>query len=277
MTIPFTKMQGLGNDYVYIDCTDKTILNIINSQNINILAKRLSDRHYGIGSDGLILIMPSQRADFAMRIFNADGSEAQMCGNGARCIGKYVYSHGMTHNKQITLETAAGLKHLRLHIVDNVVEHVSVNMGIPSVKHDYLIVADKKIDFVYVDMGNPHAVIFTTEPIKNIDINHLGHAIEINQYFPNGTNVEFVNILGTKKMCVRVWERGSGETMACGTGACACVAAGVSLGLTDRYCAVRLAGGELMVKYDAETNEIWQTGPAFEVFRGTLEITETPH
>ena len=150
-------------------------------------------------------------------------------------------------------------------------------MGIPSVKHDYLIVADKKIDFVYVDMGNPHAVIFTTEPIKNIDINHFGHEIEINQYFPNGTNVEFVNILGTKKMCVRVWERGSGETMACGTGACACVAAGVSLELTDRYCAVLLAGGELMVKYDAETNEIWQTGPAFEVFRGTLEITETPH
>lgn len=246
MTLPFVKMHGLGNDYVYVDCTRPQTADTLKNKDLGALALRVARPHLGIGSDGLVLIMPSLQADFRMRIFNADGLEAQMCGNASRCIGKYVYEHGLTDKTALTLETAAGIKQIYLCLSeDNTVERVSVNMGLPRVQ----VLAD----CVEVDMGNPHVVFFDREePPRR----------------PSDVNIECVQCLDSNHLRMRVWERGSGETMACGTGACAALAAAVTLGRCEREAIVHLAGGDLQVAWDATTEEIWQAGPAVEVFSG---------
>lgn len=236
MEIPFIKMHGLGNDYVYIDCFPKDAAKLIARIELSVLAQRVSDRHFGIGSDGLVLIMPSKVADVRMRMFNADGSEAEMCGNAARCVAKYAYEHGLCGNP-MTLETLAGIKHITLQTQKNRVTSVTVEMG--------------------TSMGNPHKVIITEEPVAALSL-----------YGIEGTNVEWINVLNRHEIAMRVWERGTGETMACGTGACAAVMAAIEQGLTDNEVTVHLRGGDLLVRRDQQ-GTIFMTGPATEVFRGT--------
>lgn len=236
MEIPFIKMHGLGNDYVYIDCFPKDAAKLIARIELSVLAQRVSDRHFGIGSDGLVLIMPSKVADVRMRMFNADGSEAEMCGNAARCVAKYAYEHGLCGNP-MTLETLAGIKHITLQTQKNRVTSVTVEMG--------------------TSMGNPHKVIITEEPVAALSL-----------YGIEGTNVEWINVLNRHEIAMRVWERGTGETMACGTGACAAVMAAIEQGLTDNEVIVHLRGGDLLVRRDQQ-GTIFMTGPATEVFRGT--------
>ena len=236
MDIPFIKMHGLGNDYVYIDCFPKDTAKLIAKAELSVLAQRVSDRHFGIGSDGLVLIMPSKVADVRMRMFNADGSEAEMCGNAARCVAKYTYEHGLCGNP-MTLETLAGIKHITLQTQKNRVTSVTVEMG--------------------TSMGNPHKVIITEEPVAALSL-----------YGIEGTNVEWINVLNRREIAMRVWERGTGETMACGTGACAAVMAAIEQGLTDNEVTVHLRGGDLLVRRDQQ-GTIFMTGPATEVFRGT--------
>ena len=236
MEIPFIKMHGLGNDYVYIDCFPKDTEKLIARAELSVLAQRVSDRHFGIGSDGLVLIMPSKVADVRMRMFNADGSEAEMCGNAARCVAKYAYEHGLCGNP-MTLETLAGIKHITLQTQKNRVTSVTVEMG--------------------TSMGNPHKVIITEEPVAALSL-----------YGIEGTNVEWINVLNRREIAMRVWERGTGETMACGTGACAAVMAAIEQELTDNEVTVHLRGGDLLVRRDQQ-GTIFMTGPATEVFRGT--------
>lgn len=236
MDIPFIKMHGLGNDYVYIDCFPKDTAKLIAKAELSVLAQRVSDRHFGIGSDGLVLIMPSKVADVRMRMFNADGSEAEMCGNAARCVAKYAYEQGLCGNP-MTLETLAGIKHITLQTQENRVTSVTVEMG--------------------TSMGNPHKVIITEEPVAALSL-----------YGIEGTNVEWINVLNRREIAMRVWERGTGETMACGTGACAAVMAAIEQGLTDNEVTVHLRGGDLLVRRDQQ-GTIFMTGPATEVFRGT--------
>ena len=236
MDIPFIKMHGLGNDYVYIDCFPKDTAKLIAKAELSVLAQRVSDRHFGIGSDGLVLIMPSKVADVRMRMFNADGSEAEMCGNAARCVAKYAYEQGLCGNP-MTLETLAGIKHITLQTQKNRITSVTVEMG--------------------SSMGNPHKVIITEEPVAALSL-----------YGIEGTNVEWINVLNRHEIAMRVWERGTGETMACGTGACAAVMAAIEQGLTDSEVTVHLRGGDLLVRRDQQ-GTIFMTGPATEVFRGT--------
>ncbi|MBR6493458.1 MAG: diaminopimelate epimerase [Paludibacteraceae bacterium] len=235
MDIPFIKMHGLGNDYVYIDCFPKDTAKLIAKAELSVLAQRVSDRHFGIGSDGLVLIMPSKVADVRMRMFNADGSEAEMCGNAARCVAKFTYEHGLCGNP-MTLETLAGIKHITLQTQKNRITSVTVEMG--------------------TSMGNPHKVIITEEPVAALSL-----------YSIEGTNVEWINVLNRREIAMRVWERGTGETMACGTGACAAVMAAIEQGLTDNEVTVHLRGGDLLVRRDQQET-IFMTGPATEVFRG---------
>jgi diaminopimelate epimerase len=271
----FTKMHGIGNDYVYVDCFREKV------ENPQELAIKVSDRHKGIGSDGLILIMPSDVADFRMRMFNADGSEAQMCGNGTRCVGKFVYDEGYTQKQEITLETKAGIKVLRLFPVNGKVEKVTVDMGepilttknIPVVWNEEQLI-NKLIDFepekyalTGVSMGNPHAIIFT-EGINSLDIEKIGRKIENHPMFPERVNVEFVEILSPTHARMRVWERGSGETQACGTGACAVEVAAVLNGKLERKATISLLGGELELEWNAADNHIYMTGEAVKVFDG---------
>lgn len=274
----FTKMHGAGNDYVYIDCCN-------NPQPVDpsCLAVVLSDRHRGIGSDGLVLILPSEIADFRMRMFNADGTEAQMCGNASRCVGKFVYEHKLTDKTSLTLETLAGIKHLLLHVENNKeVKKVSVMMGRSMVKQaTYISVPNNVSDdlkcfvavhkFTDVNVGNPHTVCFV-DSLETTDIHKLGSEIEILPIYPEKTNVEFVEIINRNEIRMRVWERGTGETMACGTGACASVAAAIAAGITDNEVTVHLLGGDLNISIDTTTNEITMTGPAEEVFNGTFNI-----
>ncbi len=273
MTIPFTKMQGLGNDYIYVDCTEQSVFKLLNSLNLNDLAHRLSDRHFGIGSDGLVLILPSNRADVAMRIFNADGSEAMMCGNAARCIGKYLYEHGKINNIDILLDTPSDIRHLHLHTKQGQVEQVSVDMGQANIKPLTLNVLGNIIKCTYVDIGNPHIVIESMSDLRTLDISHIGKAVEHHSLFPGGVNVEFVSVLNTHEISMRVWERGSGETMACGTGACAAAAATTDLLTSNTTILVHLRGGELIISRDTTTNTIWQTGEATEVFHGEMTLS----
>jgi diaminopimelate epimerase len=273
--IKFVKMHGTGNDYVYIDCFEQ---NVDNPQE---LAVRVSDRHKGIGSDGLILVMPSATCDFRMRMFNADGSEAQMCGNGSRCVGKFVYDRGYTNRKKITLETLAGIKTLELFPVNGKVEKVKVDMGapelnvvnIPAIWTESRLIS-KVIDFepekyavTAVSMGNPHAVIFT-EGIDSLDLETIGKKIENHPMFPERVNVEFVEILSPSHAKMRVWERGSGETMACGTGACAVGVAGVLNSKLERKASISLLGGDLDIEWNEENNHVYLTGEAVTVFEG---------
>lgn len=252
--------------------------------NINQMAKRFSDRHFGIGSDGIILIEDSNIADFKMRIFNSDGSEAEMCGNGIRCVGKYVYDNGLTDKKTISVETLAGIKHLLLYCNDKTCNEVEVDMGEPEFKDEdlptiedeeitkdlKLKVKDRDFRFTLVSMGNPHAITFV-ENVEDIPLEQYGPIIENNEIFPNRTNVEFVQIDDENHIKMRVWERGAGETFACGTGACASVVAGGINGYTDSNVIVELPGGKLNIKWDKD-NHIYMTGPATKVFEGEIEI-----
>ena len=274
----FTKMHGSGNDYVYINC----FVEKVNSP--EKLVAHLSDRHKGIGSDGLVLIMPSETCDFRMRMFNPDGSEAQMCGNASRCVGKYVYDNGLTSKSQLSLETKAGVKHLQLFVVDGKVDKVCVDMGEPVLESplvpvDYpkKQVVDQEIDFepekyaiTCVSMGNPHAAIFTNK-IKELPLKKIGKKIEWFRLFPERTNVEFVEIVTPQKANVRVWERGTGETQACGTGACAVLVAGVLTGVLERKANIVLPGGELQIEWRDSNNHVYMTGDAVTVFEGELK------
>lgn len=271
-------MEGCGNDYVYINCLEEQI----DMERVQELAVAVSERHFGVGSDGLVLILPSETADFRMRMFNNDGSESEMCGNATRCIGKYVYDRGLTDKTQVSLETLGGIKYLDLHLKDGVVDTVTVDMGAPildaadipvlSAKHpvvgETVTVLDRTFAFTCVSMGNPHAVTFLQEPVWAFDIGTYGAKVEVLSLFPKKTNVEFVNVISREELHMRVWERGSGETLACGTGACATAVAAVLNGLCDRRVNLKLLGGELSIEWRESDNHVYMTGPARFSFDG---------
>ncbi|MDO4492701.1 MAG: diaminopimelate epimerase [Clostridia bacterium] len=273
----FTKMHGCGNDYIYVDLAENPVADPA------ALSRRLSDRHCGIGGDGVITIGPSEIADFRMRIYNADGSEAEMCGNGIRCVGKYVYDKGLTRKTELSVETGAGLRTLRLAVAEDKVVSVTVDMGapvltaeaIPVVAEDSPVVAlpvtvaGATYALTCVSMGNPHGVVFTDDPGK-VDLPVTGRALETAPVFPHRANIEFVRVISRNEIALRVWERGSGETMACGTGACAAVMACILNGFTDDEVLVHLLGGDLSVRYDRETEHVFLTGGATEVFTGSV-------
>lgn len=275
----FTKMQGLGNDYVYVNCFKETI------ENPPEMAKKVSNRNFGIGSDGLIMINPSDVADFEMEMYNADGSRSEMCGNGIRCVGKYVYDYGLTEKEHISVETLAGIKYLDLTVEDGKVKLVKVDMGSPElVPENIPIVADgnRVIDepinvngteyrMTGVSMGNPHAVVYV-EDVKGLDIETIGPAFENHERFPNRVNTEFVKVLDQNTVEMRVWERGSGETMACGTGACAVAVACILNGLTEDKVTVKLLGGDLQIEWDKEADKVYMTGPAEVSFDGEINL-----
>ena len=277
--IKFTKMQGLGNDYVYMDAIHQKI------ENESSLAQFVSNRHFGIGSDGLILICKSDVADFKMRMFNSDGSEAEMCGNGIRCVGKFVYDKGFTDKTTVTIETLAGIKTLELNTKDAKVKTVKVDMGEPIlnpkeipvisdeelVKNLMLEAEGRKFKFTCVSMGNPHAIT-EVEDTEKFDVEKYGKVLEVDKAFPNKTNVEFIQIVDKNHVKMRVWERGAGETLACGTGACATAVACYLNGKTNRNVEVELLGGKLYIEWNEENNHIYMTGPAVTVFEGVLEI-----
>ncbi len=255
-SIPFIKMHGLGNDYVYIDCFAKTTAQILDKTDISALARAVSDRHFGIGSDGLVLILPSKQADARMRIFNADGSEAEMCGNAIRCVAKYLYESGLCSDVHMQIETLAGIRSLLLHVTRDRVEQVTVNMGKPIIRQDAIQSGLDPIGYTSVNMGNPHAVFFRDT------IPHM----------PTNTNVEFVHVRNRHELDVRVVERGSGETLACGTGACASAVAAICHNLTERDLTVHLPGGDLLIQWKDNNAPVLMTGPATEVFRGELKV-----
>ena len=278
----FAKMQGTGNDYIYVNCLEE----VVNEP--DILARRLSDRHFGVGADGLVLIRPSGRADFAMEMYNADGSRGEMCGNGIRCLGKYVYDRGLTDKRELDIQTGSGTRHLRLFPGEGdgaggEIRMVEVNMGKPVLEadqvpaisehtcmvHEPVRVGGVEYPMTAVSMGNPHAVIFTGH-VRGIDLQRLGPSIEYHGRFPRRVNVEFAQVEDRRTARVRVWERGSGETLSCGTGACAVLVAGVLNDLTDRQVTVKLIGGDLLAQWREDTGEILLTGPAVHVFDGEV-------
>ncbi|MGI5832740.1 MAG: diaminopimelate epimerase [Thermoguttaceae bacterium] len=278
----FTKMEGAGNDYVYVDCFSETL-----PEPPETLAGKVSDRHFGIGGDGLVLICPSEKADARMRMFNPDGSESEMCGNAIRCVAKYVYEHDICRNIPLNIETGAGILTLVSELVDGQVVRVCVDMGKPilvpekvpttlrALSGDFCAPAvevpfeldGRDLRVTCVSMGNPHCVIFVEEPTDELVLG-LGPSIETDPRFPARTNVEFARVLNRGELKMRVWERGTGETMACGTGACATAVAAVLAGKTDREVTLRLRGGDLYVEWDAVTGHVMMTGPAREVFSG---------
>lgn len=272
-TIQFDKMQGAGNDYVYVDAR---ITNINDPQSLTI---KISDRHFGVGSDGLVLIMNSEVADFRMRMFNADGSESGMCGNASRCVGKYLYEKGITTQSEIRLETGSGIKILHLTIDGDKVSKVSVDMDMPLLKSNeipvnYFQTVNVPIDgmdFTCVSMGNPHAVTFIGNT-ASFDVEGVGRKIENNALFPERTNVEFAQIISRNRIRMRVWERGSGETLACGTGACATLVAAVIRGVANRKAVIELLGGEVEVEWNEKTGRVILTGGAEWVFSGNYII-----
>lgn len=273
----FTKMHGCGNDYVYVNCLEEVI------EDRSLTAVKVSDRHFGIGSDGLICIDPSDVADFKMDMYNADGSQGKMCGNGIRCVGKYVYDYGLTDKTCITVETLAGIKELELSVVNHKVESVRVCMGKPDFTSSNIpVVSDKETavevnvsiqgrDYTLtcVSMGNPHAVIFV-EDVESIDLPQIGPLFENHSIFPERINTEFVQVLENGDLRMRVWERGSGETLACGTGTCAALAAAVVCGKTSRSANVYVKGGVLSIEWSAKDDMIYMTGPAEIVFEGQI-------
>lgn len=279
----FTKMHGTGNDYIYINCFEETVKDPVK------LAKILSDRHKGIGSDGLVLILPSEKCDFKMQMYNADGSESEMCGNASRCVGKYVYDKKLTNKKEIKLETLAGEKTLYLRTDDNdKVLMVTVDMGepildaqlIPStftespvINKTVMFKKNKVENITCVSMGNPHTVLFVYY-LDKINLKEIGPVIENAIYFPNRTNVEFVEVWSGDVMKMRVWERGSGETMACGTGACAALVAAVLNGLTKRKILIQLLGGSLEIEWKETDNHVYLTGDAVTVFEGEVNLQQ---
>jgi diaminopimelate epimerase len=276
----FTKMQGAGNDYVYVNCFEENVTNPAE------VARKVSNRNFGIGSDGLILIMPSSVADVRMRMFNSDGSESEMCGNGIRCVAKYAYDHGIVSKKEITAETGAGILTLQLFTnSDNRVDRVRVNMGdprltrteIPMTGDGSLRVVNEPLNILHsifsitcVSMGNPHCVIFVDD-VESFQVEKYGPLIENHELFPRRTNVEFVQIISRNEVRQRTWERGAGETLACGTGASAVIVAGVLNNLTERRIINHLSGGDLEMEWP-ENGPVFMTGPAVEVFNGEIEI-----
>lgn len=272
----FTKMQGLGNDYVYVNCFEEKI------DNPPELARRISDRHFGVGSDGLIMINPSDRADFEMEMYNADGSRGEMCGNGIRCVAKYVYDYGLTDKTDISVETLGGIKYLELTVEEGKVRTVKVDMGKPELEPQKIPVkadGDKAVDepilvggeeyrMTCVSMGNPHAVVFVGCDVRDFPLEEIGPKFEGHERFPNRVNTEFVRVIDRHTAEMRVWERGSGETLACGTGACAVAVACVLNGLTEDEVTVRLLGGDLQIRWDREKDTVYMTGPAEVVFDG---------
>ena len=275
----FTKMHGCGNDYVYVNLFEEQI------ENPAKVSIAVSDRHFGIGSDGLITIGASEIADFRMRIYNADGSEAEMCGNGIRCVAKYVYDHKLTDKTKITVETGAGVKTLQLTVEDDKVTLVRVDMGEPILTPDEIpvvadgdrvvdepiVVDDKEWRMTCVSMGNPHAVVFVDD-VAHFELEKYGPLFENHVRFPKRTNTEFVQIISRNEAIMRVWERGSAETWACGTGTCATVMACILNGLTDNDVLVHLRGGDLRIVYDEKSNHVFMTGPATEVFEGEIQL-----
>lgn len=273
----FTKMHGAGNDYIYMNGFVQEI------ENPSALAIRLSSRNFGIGSDGLVLILPSENSDFRMQMFNSDGSEAEMCGNASRCVGKYVYDNGLTTKKEIALETKAGVKYITLLEGDEKARKVTVDMGEPildpvqiPVKVDkepvlnFPLDIDGKIwEISCVSMGNPHAVVFTTG-IKELDLPVIGPKFEKHPIFPRKTNTEFIEVVDRKTLNMRVWERGAGETLACGTGACAAAVAAILNGYCDRKITIHLIGGDLEIEWDEQNNHVYMTGEAVTVFEGEI-------
>ena len=280
MEFKFSKMHGLGNDYVYVDCTQEKL------HHPEEIAKRISDRRFGIGSDGLILICPSEKADFEMRMFNADGSEGRMCGNGIRCVGKYVYDHGLTEKTDLEIDTKSGIKHLKLIVEEGKVTFVEVQMGKASLRPKDIPVETDYDDFISqpmlvggeaylvtcVSMGSPHAVIFSDE-IDTLPLERIGPLFEHHEKFPVLINTEFIQVIDRYTLNMRVWERGSGETFACGTGACASVVAAVLNGHCDydSEITVQLRGGELFITY-LQDGSVIMKGPAAHVFDGIMEL-----
>ena len=275
----FTKMQGAGNDYIYIDCTKESI------EDPGELSVRLSDRHFGIGGDGIILIKPSDKADFMMDIYNADGSRAKMCGNGIRCVAKFVYDHLLTDKEVINIDTLSGVKKITLRKDGDDVVGATVDMGVPvleaskiPVKVGGSVVVGREAAFggmpmkmTCVSMGNPHAVFFVKD-VEGMDISGIGPAIEGADIFPEGVNAEFVEVVDNAHIKMRVWERGSQETLACGTGACASVVAASLNGFTGRKALVELIGGDLLIDWSADDDHVYMTGPAQTVFEGEILI-----
>lgn len=274
----FTKMHGCGNDYVYVNGFEEKI------EDPASVAIKVSDRHFGIGSDGLIMICPSKVADFRMAMYNADGSEGKMCGNGVRCIAKYVYDKGLTDKTQISIETLGGIKYLDLQVENGAVKTVKVDMGEPVLKAEEVPVQfakeqmigeevsvdGKTYNMTCVSMGNPHAVVWV-EDTKGLDLEKIGPNFEHHPMFPERVNTEFVQILSRTEVNMRVWERGSGETLACGTGACATSVACILNDKTEDEVLVHLVGGDLKITYDRDTNHVFMTGPATIVFEGEIE------
>jgi diaminopimelate epimerase len=272
----FTKMHGAGNDYIYVDC----FRNPMPSDPAS-LSKAISDRHRGVGADGLILICPSQMADARMRMFNADGSEAQMCGNGIRCVAKYLYDHGIARKRSLQIETASGIRSVDVEIAGGVVQKARADMGQPILEsalipttlrgdppvNAALVVGDRRFEVTCVSMGNPHCVVFV-ETITDEMVLGLGPKIETHPAFPQRTNVEFVRLDRPGVVTMRVWERGSGETQACGTGSCAVAVAGVLSGRTPRLLLAHLPGGDLQLDWSQADQHVYMTGPAVEVFSG---------
>ena len=277
----FTKMHGLGNDYVYVNCFEEKI------DNPPAVARFVSDRHFGIGSDGLIMINPSKTADFEMEMYNADGSRGEMCGNGIRCVAKYVYDYGLTDKTQISVETLGGIKYLDLAVEDGKVSLVKVDMGKPELEADLIpIISEreqvidepievdgKEYHMTGVSMGNPHAVIYVDD-VKGLDLEKIGPKFENHERFPKRINTEFVHCIDRQTLEMRVWERGSGETLACGTGACAVAVSSILNNLTDTQVTVKLLGGDLQIEWDREKDRVFMTGPATVVFDGVIDITE---
>lgn len=267
-TVKFTKMHGAGNDYIYVDAMKYPI------ESPEKLSIAWSAPHTGIGSDGLVLIGPSDIADFSMRIFNADGSEANMCGNASRCIGKYLYEYGLTTQTAVTLETLSGIKVLKLRVEDGKVNTVTVDMGIPTGMEEIVVDADgKTFAGTTVDMGNPHLVIFVKD-IKEIELESIGPKLERHPLFPDRINVEFAQVLEDGKIRMRVWERGSGITQACGTGACATAVAAALTGRAGRKSIIIMDGGTLNIEWEEVTGHVQMTGGATRVFDGEAEVSE---
>lgn len=275
----FSKMHGCGNDYIFVNCIDQYIPDRAS------LAKRISDRHFGIGSDGLICICPSEIADFKMDMYNADGSNAQICGNGIRCLGKFVREKGLCNNDIVDIETGSGIKRLWLNLEDGKVMTVKVSMGSPNFKSSHVPVISDRDEFMNVpfeiagnkwivsavNMGNPHAVTFV-QNVDWLDLREIGPEFENHPLFPERVNTEFVQIIGENEIKMRVWERGSGETLACGSGSCAAVAVAAHTGRTCDKVKVLLLGGELLVEWSRDENIIYMTGPAEHVFDGTFVL-----
>ncbi len=271
----FTKMQGCGNDYIYVNCFEESV------PDPSKAAIKLSDRHYGIGSDGLILIEPSDHADAYMHMFNLDGSEGSMCGNGIRCVAKYLYDHNLIpeDRRHAVIDTKAGARVVMLDVEDHKVSSVTVDMGIPELTGqcmEEIFIDGRRMRFTGVDIGNPHAVVFLDETydygLDDLPLESIGPFFEQNGRFRDGVNTEFISIINRSEIRLRVWERGSGETLACGTGAAASTFAGIRNGLLDNKVKVHLLGGDLEISYDEETGHCLMSGPAAEVFSGCVEL-----